>query len=66
MAPAPPPVDELAVVEHAVYAMADELDLPPRRVRHALRRVIKRLRADKLTLDTTENRLDEWIAASSS
>jgi transcriptional regulator with XRE-family HTH domain len=64
--PPPPPVDEGAVIEHAVFTMADELDLPPRRVRHALRRLVKRLRADKLTLDATEKRLDEWIATSSS
>jgi hypothetical protein len=44
--------------------MADELDLPPRRVRHALRRLVNRLRADKLTLEAAEQRLDEWIATS--
>jgi transcriptional regulator with XRE-family HTH domain len=65
-APAPSAVDEIAVVEHAVFTMADELDLPPRRVRHALRRLVKRLRADKLTLDATERRLEEWIATRSS
>lgn len=67
VAPAPaPPVDEVAAIELAVFTMADELDLPPRRVRHALRRLVSRLRADKLTLDATEKRLDEWITTSSS
>jgi len=65
-APAPPPVDEVAVVEHAVFTMADELDLPPRRVRHALRRLVRRLRENQVTLEVTEKRLDEWIATSSS
>jgi transcriptional regulator with XRE-family HTH domain len=63
-APAPPPIDEVAILESAVFTMADELDLPPRRVRHALRGLVKRLRADKMTIDATEKRLEEWIATS--
>lgn len=63
-APAPPPIDEVAVLESAVFTMADELDLPPRRVRQALQRAVKRLRAEKMTMDATEKRLEEWDGVS--
>ncbi len=62
-APAPPPVDEAAVLRHAIFVMADDLDLPPRRVRGSLRRLLKHLGEAKLTMESTERRLEEWIAA---
>lgn len=60
---APAPIDEAAMVERAIFMMADELDLPSRRVRGSLRRFLKSLRGAKLTLESTEQRLDEWVAA---
>ena len=60
--PAAPPIDEAAVLEYALFTMADELDLPARRVRGALKRFLENLRAGKLTLESTERRLEEWIA----
>ena len=41
----------------------DELDLPPRRIREALTKLSSRLREANLSLETTERRLEEWIAS---
>jgi len=60
---ADPPIDDAAVLRHVVFVMADDLDLPPRRVRGSLKRAFKRLRETKLGMDTAERRLDEWIAS---
>jgi transcriptional regulator with XRE-family HTH domain len=48
--------------ERAVFTFADELDLPPRRARGALKRLVARLREVNVSLDTTEKLLEEWIA----
>ena len=59
---ASPAVDEAAVVQHAVFNMADELDLAPRRVRGSLKRLVKRLRGANLSIEVMERRLEEWVA----
>jgi len=43
--------------------MADELDLPARRLRGSVRRRRGRLRDLNLTFEAAEKRLDDWIAA---
>jgi DNA-binding XRE family transcriptional regulator len=47
-------------IERAVFAMADELDLAPRRVRASLARLFKRLRDANTTLDAAHQQLDAW------
>jgi transcriptional regulator with XRE-family HTH domain len=47
-------------LERAVFALADELDLPPRRARGALKRLFGRLREARLTLDAAESLVEEW------
>ena len=59
-APAAPATRKLAL-ERAVYAMADELDLPPRRARGALLRLFKRLQAADLTLEQAQQKLEAWV-----
>lgn len=60
--PAPPPaVVPRALVEHGVFSMADELDLPARRVRGALSRWLRRVRDANLALDLVQRELDAWI-----
>lgn len=49
-------------VELIVYRMADELDLPPRRMRGALTRCLRSLRATGLSLEQTERALEAWLA----
>lgn len=53
---------EPATLELAVFSMADELDLPPRRIRGALARLLKRLQIANLSLEETRHQLDAWIA----
>lgn len=53
-------VSRKLALERAVYAMADELDLPPRRARGALLRLLKRLQAADLTLEQTQRKLEAW------
>lgn len=65
--PAPTPTALAApsapeILERSVFALADELDLPPRRARGALKRLIARLSAANLSLDAVQSLLDEWIA----
>jgi len=61
-APATPPTPSgPEVLERAVFVLADELDLPPRRARGALKRLVSRLRDAKLNLETVQSLLDEWI-----
>jgi hypothetical protein len=62
-ASASPPIIERAAFELAVFALADDLDLPPRRVRGSLARLLRRLRTANVTLDAAERLLEEWIAA---
>jgi transcriptional regulator with XRE-family HTH domain len=61
-APIPAPIGEPATFELAIFSMADELDLPPRRIRGALARLLKRLRTTHLSLEDTQHQLDAWIA----
>jgi hypothetical protein len=49
------------VLERAVFVLADELDLPPRRARGALKRLVARLREANLNVETVQSLLDEWI-----
>ena len=51
--------DELQL---AVFGLADDLDLPPRRVRRPLTRPFERLRAANLTLDAALQQLEDLIA----
>jgi len=63
--PAPPPVpppDPRVSFELAIFAMADELDLPPRRIRGALVRLLKRLQNTGYSLETAEKQVQAWIA----
>jgi len=49
------------ILERSVFALADELDLPPRRARGALKRFVARLSAANLSLDAVQSLLEEWI-----
>ncbi len=49
-------------LELAVLKMADELDVPARRVRHALARLLDRLRAANITLDAAQRELELLVA----
>ena len=61
--PAAPPAPSAAdVLERAVFGLADELDLPPRRARGALKRLVTRLREAQLSLDAVQGLLEGWIA----
>lgn len=55
-------IAESATLELAVFGMADELDLPARRIRGALARLLKRLESAKLSLEGTQRQLEAWIA----
>jgi hypothetical protein len=58
--PAPPSGPD--VLERAVFALADELDLAPRHARGALKRFVAPLRQANLGLDTVHALLEEWVA----
>jgi transcriptional regulator with XRE-family HTH domain len=58
---APSPPSGPNVLEHAVFTLADELDLAPRRARGALKRFVARLGQANLGLDTVQELLEEWI-----
>jgi DNA-binding XRE family transcriptional regulator len=58
---AAPLVQPRALVEHSVFTMADELDLPTRRVRGALSRWLRRVREANLALDVVQQEIDSWI-----
>lgn len=62
-APPAAPTGPVAL-ELAIFHAADELDLPPRRIRGALARLLKRMRAAGFTLETAQQQLDVWIATS--
>jgi hypothetical protein len=53
--------DESAPSKRNRAALADELDLPPRRARGALKRLVVRLSAANPTLDAVRKGLEEWI-----
>jgi hypothetical protein len=63
-APAPlpptaaPQVVPRALLEHRVFSMADELDVPARRVRSALARWLRRLGEANFSCDAVQRELD--------
>jgi transcriptional regulator with XRE-family HTH domain len=61
--PEPPPTLP-NTFELAVLRMADELDLPARRIRRPLARLLARMRASSCTLEAAEQELEDWIAQS--
>jgi transcriptional regulator with XRE-family HTH domain len=62
-APAPAePVRYPAGLEYAVLRMADELDLPPRRVRRPLVRLLQRAAECGFDLETAKAYVDAWVA----
>ena len=63
--PAPAPLTGAAALERAVYLAADELDLPARKVRAALLRLVKRLRAGQVTLEQSQPLLEAWVTEAS-
>jgi DNA-binding XRE family transcriptional regulator len=60
-APVPQPVVPRAVVELGVFTMADELDLPARRVRGSLVRLVRRMREAGLPMEVVQRELEGWI-----
>jgi transcriptional regulator with XRE-family HTH domain len=50
-----------ALLEHSVFSMADELDIPPRRVRSALARWLRRVGEASFSFDVVQRELDGWI-----
>ena len=60
--PAPPPIQASGTFELAVFGLADDLDLPPRRVRRPLLRLVERLRVAHIPLDVAQQQLESWIA----
>jgi transcriptional regulator with XRE-family HTH domain len=61
LAPAPALIDGKVALELAVFSMADELDLAPRRIRGSLLRLLKRLREANITFEAAQAQLEEWI-----
>ncbi len=62
--PPTPTINPATAFELFLFRMADELDLPPRRVRTPLSRLLKRARAADLTLDALQHHLEAKIANS--
>jgi len=62
LVPAPPPLpDPKLTLELAVFAMADALDVPARRLRGGLVGLIKRVREASITLDAVQRHLEERL-----
>jgi transcriptional regulator with XRE-family HTH domain len=59
--PAPPAVDPKLTLELAVFAMADELDVPARRLRGGFVGLFKRMREAGISLEMLQRRLDERL-----
>jgi transcriptional regulator with XRE-family HTH domain len=59
---APAPISKPVEFERALFLLADELDLPARRLRGAVLRFVKRLRLASLSGEETEQLLEAWIA----
>lgn len=57
---APPPVDTKQVFALALFALADELDVPARRVRTALAQSLRRWREANITAEMAEHYLQAW------
>lgn len=60
--PAASPPAARSTLELLVYRMADELDLPPRRMRGALTRWLRSVRAAGLSFEQAERELGAWLA----
>ncbi len=60
--PAPAPPDPDTVLELAVLRLADELDLPPRRVRGPLVRLLGRVAGAGFNVESARARIETWIA----
>jgi len=58
---APASTNGAEVFERVVFAFADELELPPRRARGALKRLVGRLAEAKVSLEAAGTMLEEWI-----
>lgn len=58
---APTAISQSDALALAVFRLADELDLPTRRLRRPLARFLVRLREAGLTLETTQQQVDSWI-----
>jgi transcriptional regulator with XRE-family HTH domain len=62
--PAPPrPPEPKVTLDLAILALADELDVSPRRLRLSLSKLLQRLREQELTLAQAEQHLATWIAS---
>jgi len=61
-AAAPPPVDKEALFDVTLYRMADELDLPARRVRGPLARLLRAMVGAELPLPVALQQLEARIA----
>jgi hypothetical protein len=46
-----------------VFVMADELDVPARRLRGGLIKLVKRMRETNIPLDTMQRYLEAWTEA---
>jgi transcriptional regulator with XRE-family HTH domain len=57
-----PAISPATAFELCLFRLADELDVPPRRVRAPLSRFLQRTRAAKLTLEAITQQLDTMIA----
>ena len=56
------PTPTADVLELAVLRMADELDLPARRLRRPLLRLLARLREGQFALDSAEQQIERWVS----
>jgi len=57
----PPRQDPNVTLELAVFRMADELDIAPRRLRGPLLRWLRRVRATDLGLDDVQAWVEQWV-----
>lgn len=55
---APPPIETKAVFERAVFELADELDVPARRLRSGMVKLMSRMREVGISLDAAEKHLE--------
>jgi transcriptional regulator with XRE-family HTH domain len=61
IAVAAPAIDPKLALELSIFACADELDVPARRLRSALLRLHQRWRETNLTLDVAQRYLEAWV-----
>jgi transcriptional regulator with XRE-family HTH domain len=62
----PPPPDPKLTLELAIFTLADELDLSPRRLRLGLSKLLQRLREHQITLPQAEQHLAAWSESQAS